>query len=135
MVYVLPPALILAVAAILWVCTFRLAAQVVKGSDSELLFTSLTMAHLYQFAFVFLGIFFALSSIYPVLQNGFRFFSYDFPRPVGDPAKGLYLSEFLGNLFTLIAGFTCVLGAKYWTHKLIRREDAIAKADFPDSNP
>jgi hypothetical protein len=111
------------VAGVLWFSAFRLSSQVTKGHDTELVFTSLTKGDLYRFAFVFLGVFFALSSIFSVLQTGYQFFAFDFPQPANNPEKGRYLWPFLGHAFTMIAGFACVFGARKWTNKLIRLEN------------
>jgi hypothetical protein len=120
--FVIPPSM-LAFAAILWAFSSRLSSQVTKGHDTELAFTSLSKEDLYRFAFVFLGLFFALSSIYSIVQTGYQFFAFGFPLPDNNPGKGRYLWPFLGHTFTLIAGFGCVFGARIWTNKLIRLEN------------
>lgn len=121
--YLLAPLGIFFVAGLLWSSAFRLSSQVTKGHDTQLVFTSLTKEDFYCFAFVFLGIFFALSSIYSTFQTGYQFFAFDFPQPDGNPQKGHFLWPFLGHAFTLTVGFGCVFGARKWTNKLIRLEN------------
>src|SRR5277367_4857040 len=93
--YFLPPIGMLFIAGILWVSAFRLSSQVTKGHDTQLTFVSLTKEDLYHFAFIFLGVFFALSSIFSVLQTGYQFFAYEYPLSDSNPEKGRYLWPFL----------------------------------------
>jgi len=121
--FILIPLGMLAFAVILWLLASRLSSAVTKGHDTQLTFTSLTREDLYRVAFVFLGLFFALSSIYSIVQTGYQFFAFDFPLPDSNPDKGRYLWPFLGHVLTMIAGFACVFGARKWTSKLIRLEN------------
>ena len=118
----LAPIGMLAVTVIFWFLASRLSSAITKGHDTQLTFTSLTREDLYRFAFVFLGLYFVLSSIYSILQTVYQFFAFDFPQPSDNPQKGRYLWPFLGHLFTLIAGFVCFFGAGNWTNKLISLE-------------
>ena len=120
---ILIPLGMLAFAVILWFLSSRLSSPVTKGHDTQLTFTALTKEDLYRFAFVFLGIYFAISSIYSALQTGYQFFAFDLPQPDDNPQKGRYLWPFMGHAFTMIAGFACALGARKWTNKLIRLEN------------
>ena len=120
---ILIPLGMLAFAAILWFLSSRLSSPVTKGHDTQFTFTLLTREDIYRFAFVFLGVFFALSSIFSMVQTGYQIFAYDYPQPDSNPEKGRYLSPFLGHAFTMIVGFVCVFGAGNWTKKLIRLEN------------
>jgi hypothetical protein len=121
-VYVFPSSM-LVISIVLWALSAKLSAQVTKGHDTQLVFTSLTREDLYRFAFVFLGLFFVLSSLFSLIQTGYQFFAFDVTRPDSNPHKGEFLWPFLGHGFTLIAGFSCMLGARKWTNKLIRLEN------------
>jgi hypothetical protein len=110
------------VAGVLWISAFRLSSLVTKGHDTQLSFVLLTKEDLYCFAFVFLGVLFAISSIYSAIETGYKFFAFDFPLLDSNPEKEKYLWPFLGHAFTLIVGFAGVFGARTWTSKLIRLE-------------
>ena len=120
---ILIPPSTLAFAALLWFLSSRLSSLVTKGHDTQLAFTALTKEDLYLFAFVFLGLFFCLSSIFSIMETGYQFFALGFPQPDNNPQKWHYLWPVLGHVFTMIAGFVCVLGARKWTNKLIRLEN------------
>ena len=117
--FVIPLGMLL-FSTILWTFSSRLSSQVTKGHDTELSFTSLSKEDLYRFAFVFLGLYFVLSSIYSIVETGYQFFAFDLPQPNSNPHKGGLLWPFLGHVFTMIAGFACAFGARKWTSKLIR---------------
>jgi hypothetical protein len=125
--FILIPPSMLAFAVLLWFLSSRLSSAVTKGHDTQLAFTSLTKEDFYLFAFVFLGLFFALSSIFSIVETGYQFFALGFPQPDNNPQKWNYLWPFLGHIFTMIAGFVCVLGARKWTNKLIRLDDKCAE--------
>ena len=121
--FALLPLGMLVFAILLWSLSSKISAQVTKGHDTQLAFISLTKEDLYNFAFVFLGLFFILSSLAELIQSGYQFFAYDYPQPDSNPHKGELFWPFLGHAFTLIAGFACVFGAGKWTNKLIRLEN------------
>jgi hypothetical protein len=118
----IPPAM-LVFAVVLWFLASWLSSGVTKGHDTQVTFDSLTREDLYHFAFVFLGLFFALSSLLSVVETAHQFFAFDLPQPDSNPEKGRYLWPFLGHALTMIAGLACVFGARKWTNKLIRLEN------------
>ena len=121
--YFFAPMGMLLAAGILWISAFRLSSKVTDGHETQLAFAALTRRDLYCFAFVFLGLFFGLSSIYSCVVAGYKFFTFDVPQPDGSPERGRYLWPFAGYAFTMIAGFTCVFGAEKLATKLIRQEN------------
>lgn len=121
------------IALTLWLSASCLSSRVTKGHNTELSFTALSKEDLYCFAFVFLGISFALSSINSTLQTGYQFFTLDYPQPNDNPQKGRYLWPFLGHALTLVAGFACVFGAMKWTRKLIHLDNK--RMDSKDISP
>jgi hypothetical protein len=118
------PVASIVVGTILWCATLPLGRLVVKGHDISIATISLTKEDLYNFSFVFAGIWIVLSYINPAVENGYRFFLYDFNLPPSDPEKGRYLVPFIGNLLAIGFGFASALGASKWTRKLLKREKA-----------
>jgi len=116
--FLLMPLATLILATILWFIASRISTAVTKGHDTDLAFTVLTRDDLYHFAFVFLGLYFVLTSISGALREGFRFF----PIVESNPQTVELLGPFLGHGATFVAGFVCMIGAGRWTRKLMRRE-------------
>lgn len=116
------------IAIVLWTSASWLSSKIVQGHDMQLAFTSLTKADLYCFAFIFLGVFFTLSSLQSAIEDGLQLFLFDSPLYPDDRGKWQFLWPFVGHVVTLIAGLASVLGARKWTNKLIRME---SKNDFP----
>ena len=82
--YLMVPPGMFGISAALWFLASWLSSQVTKGHDTQLAITSLTREDLYRFAFVFLGLYFLLTSIFATLQAGHEFFAFDLPLPVGN---------------------------------------------------
>lgn len=122
------PSLMIIVAVILWFFANGISARVVEGHETTLSFSSLTKTDLYHFAFVFLGLYFVLSSLYTGTQNAYRFFTYDFPLSENDPTKGRYLQPLLGSLVSVAGGLACLLAARKWTRLLLRGESSDSHA-------
>ncbi len=117
------PTLLLLVAMVLWLAASRISSLVTRGHDVQVGVGQLTKSDIYCLAFIWTGLYFALSSIAATIQTGYYFFAFDFALPADNNQKGQYLWPFLGHAFTLIAGLACVFGAKVWTHKIIRMEN------------
>lgn len=107
----------------LWVWASWLADQVTKGCETQLTVASLTRDDFYRIAFVFLGLYFVLSSISQTVQSATMFFLLDFPLPANSERKWHYLWPFLGHVLALALGLACVWGASHWSKKLIRLEN------------
>jgi hypothetical protein len=121
--YLYPVGLVV-LGAILWCATLPLGRLVTKGHDVSITAVSLTKEDFYRFAFVFIGAYVVLNHVFPAVENGFKFFQYDFNEPPGSPQKGQYLAPFAADIVALILGFALVLGASQWTRKLLKREEA-----------
>jgi hypothetical protein len=106
----------------LWALSAQLSTRISRGHDIEIAFTLLTRGDLYRFAFVFLGLFFALSSLEPLIHAGYQFFAFDFSLPADSPQKGKYLWPFLSKILPMAGGLMCLFGAGIWTKKLIRMD-------------
>src|SRR2546421_10240109 len=84
------PLLLLILAAVLWIFAHATARLVSRGVDSAVSIGSLSRADLYCFAFVFLGLFFILSSFADVI-NWIHYFTVSREDPTRDPhIKNLY---------------------------------------------
>jgi hypothetical protein len=116
-----PAALLLVAAAALWVLAAPIGRFVSRGVDTSVSIGSLSRADLYSFAFVFLGLFFVLSSFADVINwvHYFATVSPDGHRP--DPrAHNLY--QLTRPFVTLALGLLSLVGAPRWTKKLISRD-------------
>jgi hypothetical protein len=117
------PAVMLVFSIALWVCATQISSVVVRGYDAELSTVTLTREDLYCFAFVFLGLYFILSSIPAVSDAGYKFLTEDAMLPESDVRRGREIVPFFGHTLTLLIGFGCVLGASKWSRKLARRDE------------
>jgi hypothetical protein len=116
------PVVMLIFSAALWFSATPLSAAVARGHDAELSIAPLTREDLYCFAFVFIGLYFALASISGVVDAGYKFLTQDALLSESDPRHGRELIPFLGHALTLIIGFGCVLGAAKWSRILVKKE-------------
>ncbi|HEX4140312.1 MAG TPA: hypothetical protein VHY09_08190 [Candidatus Methylacidiphilales bacterium] len=121
-VMVIVPAVMLVLSIVLWKVSTRVSGVIVRDFDVELSTVTLTREDLYAFAFVFLGLFFVLSSIPSVIDGGYAFLTQDALLPESDPRHGREMLPFLGHSLSLIVGFACVLGASKWSRKLARKD-------------
>jgi hypothetical protein len=113
-----PSVLLLIFAAGLWILTSTVARFVSRGVDTSMSIGSLSRFDLYSFAFVFLGLFFILSSFADVI-NWIHYFA---TVPREDPrhdqrVRDLY--QLTRPCLTLALGLVSLLGAPRWTRKLV----------------
>ena len=118
------PAVMLIFSLVLWFCAAGISGAVVRGYDAELSTVTLSREDLYCFAFVFLGLYFVLSSISGIVDAGYKFLTQDVLLSDSDPRRGREILPFFARTLTLIIGFACVLGAGKWTRKLLKREQS-----------
>jgi hypothetical protein len=126
LIYYLAGVGLLLAAVGLWFLAPLIARLVVRPADTSVHLGGLTRSDLYSFAFVFLGLYFILSSIADVIDwvHFFTAISHDDPR--NDPSiQNFY--DLTRPCLTLVAGLVSLLGAPRWTKKLIAR-DGIASA-------
>lgn len=107
-----PGGLLLIFAATLWFLASVVARFVSRGVDTTVNVGGLSRSNLYSFAFVFLGLYFVLSSIGDVI-NWIHYFAIVSHY---DPTQNLYQLTRPG--LTFIAGVASLLGAPCWTKKL-----------------
>ena len=114
------PVLLLILATVLWILAHATARLVSRGVDSAVSIGSLSRSDLYSFAFVFLGLFFILSSFADVI-NWIHYFTVSREDPTHDPRiKNLY--QLTRPFLTLVLGLVSLLGAPRWTKKLVSRD-------------
>ena len=111
-----PAVLLLIVAAGLWILTPAIARFVSRGVDTSVSIGSLSRSDLYSFAFVFLGLFFILSSFADVINWIHYFASASHSTP--DP-RGQNFYQLTRPCLTFVAGVVSLIGAPRWTKKLV----------------
>jgi hypothetical protein len=122
-----PAVFLIIVGAILWRLAPAVARLVSRGFDSTVSVGSLSRADLYSFGFVFLGLFFILSSIADVI-NWFHYFTV----APDDPRRDPQIQDFYGltrPCLTLAAGLVSLLGAPRWTKKLLSHDEKRQRPD------
>jgi hypothetical protein len=115
-----PAVLLLILAVAVWLLAPSVARLVSRRVDATVSIASLSRADLYSFAFVFLGLFFILSSFADVV-NWIHYFTVSGEDPGHDPrVHSLY--QLTRPCLTLALGLVSLLGAPRWTKKLIIRD-------------
>jgi hypothetical protein len=111
------PAMLLVIFAVgLWILTPVIVRIVSRGVDTSVSIGGLSRADLYSFAFVFLGLYFILSSFAEVI-NWIHYFataSHSTPDP---RAENFY--QLTRPCLTFVAGVVSLVGAPRWTKKLV----------------
>ena|SRR6185312_187680 len=91
-------------------------------NDAPISVSGLSLRDLYSFGFVFLGLYFILSSI----GNFLYWLHYSFVIAAVrdfDPERKKSLYEISKPLVTVTAGFICIVFGKYWAEKLSDKAD------------
>jgi hypothetical protein len=109
-------------AAFEWFLAPVISRLVTRGFDSAMSIAALSREDLYSFAFVFLGLYFILSSIAPAL-NWLHYYFAIASRTTGqgpEIRKSFY--DLASPLISLIGGFIALLPANRWARKLLKME-------------
>ncbi len=115
------PAAVLAIIAIfLWMLAPAVARFVSRGFDASVNMGSLSRSDLYSFAFVFLGLFFILSSFADVI-NWIHYFAVS-PEDLRHDPRVQNFYKLTRPCLTLAAGLVSLLGAPRWTKRLVSRD-------------
>jgi hypothetical protein len=109
----------LIISALIWGIAGRLAGAIVRGIDRNITF-SLTLEEACTFAFVFLGLYFVLTGIGPVIVRFFNLLRMDGPRLLGDRFQIQLIEQFAESGIGVIFGFASILGARSWARKIAR---------------
>lgn len=120
-----PGVFLLILGVFLWILAPAVARFVSRGFDATVSIGSLSRSDLYSFAFVFLGLFFVLSSFADVI-NWIHYFTVSRDVPTRDPRIQSFY-DLIRPCLTLAAGLVCLLGAPHWTKKLISRDEKSQK--------
>lgn len=111
-----PGGLLLIFAAGLWILTPAVARFVSRGVDSSVNLSGLSRSDLYSFAFVFLGLFFILSSFADVI-NWIHYFATASPSTPDPRSQNFY--QLTQPCLTFVAGVVSLIGAPRWTKKIV----------------
>jgi hypothetical protein len=106
-------------ATFVWRITIRLAGAIAKGVDGNITF-HITAEEACAVSFVFLGLYFALGAISPVIVNSYNLLTFDGPHLNGDRYQGELISRLCTFAIEFIFGMGCVLGSKSFARKLTR---------------
>jgi len=112
-------AFMMLIALVLWSFAHRLAAAIVRGADTSIDKFGLTLEETYIFAFVFLGLYFILSTIGPALQQLYYVVAVVAQLSESDPQRSIAVFQLYKPGITVIAGFASLLGAPFWARKLV----------------
>ena len=100
-----------------------------RGADTSVSIGGLTRADLYSFAFVFLGLYFILSSFADVINWIHYFVTVSHNDPARDPhVENLY--QLTRPCLTFVAGLVSLIGAPHWTKKLVSHDQKAQVAFF-----
>jgi hypothetical protein len=116
-----PGAVLLVVTVVLWVFARAIARIVSSGVDASVSVGSLTRSDLYSFAFVFIGLFFVLSSFADVINWVHYFTTVSHENPRHDPRVQSFY-QLTRPCLTLALGLILLFGAPRWTKMLIARD-------------
>lgn len=116
-----PGVLLLVFAAAFWILAPTVAGSVTRSVNTNLNIDGLSRSDLYSFAFVFLGLYFILSSFADVINWIHYFATLSHYNLTSNPRhEDLY--GLTRPFLTLIAGLVSLLGAPRWTTKLLSRD-------------
>jgi len=119
-----PPSLILLAAILVWLLAPMIARLVSPDPDATVDMSSLTLYHLYCFGFVFLGLYFVLSSFADVI-NWTHYLAMEAHNSSKPDPQGQSLYQASRPVLTFVGGLVSLLGAPRWAKKLQRREEKL----------
>lgn len=119
-----PPSLILLAAILIWLLAPLIARLVSPDPDATVDLSGLSLYHLYCFGFVFLGLYFILSSFADVI-NWIHYFAMEAHNSAKPDPQGQSLYQASRPALTFVGGLISLLGAPRWARKLLRREEKI----------
>ena len=116
-----PAVLLVIFATGLWILARAIGRLVSRGVDASVSIGGISRADLYSFAFVFLGLYFILSSLGDVVNWIHYFATVSHNDPAHNPpVENFY--QLTRPCLTIVAGFVSLLGAPHWTKKLVSRD-------------
>ena len=124
---ILIPLVALLIPVIIWLAAPTLSRLVIGKRDAAVPISGLSLGDLYAFAFVFLGLYFALSSVADTLNWFHYFLRVNSGTPLLPSEQMPSYYSLSRPLITMIAGLVCLFPGRRWARKL-------AASDQP-SNP
>jgi hypothetical protein len=103
-----------------WCLAPVIARLVTRNRDAEVALGMLSRLDLYSFAFVFLGLYFILTSIAPALDWLHYYLGISAVGSQSESQSSFY--TLASYLVTLTAGLVALLAARRWARKLLARE-------------
>jgi len=117
----LPSLLVILLAVVAWFIAPLLSRLIPGRQDASIPVSGLSLRDMYSFAFVFLGLYFALSSLADVLNWLHYAFlvaaAHDF-----DPERKKSLYGLSRPIITFVAGLICLFSGRRWASKLSESE-------------
>ena len=135
----LTKALVMALVTILfsvvtWFAAPWLAQVIPEKQNASVQIPSLSLRDLYAFAFIFLGLYFTLSSLGNTLSWLYYTFLTALSHTSLDPTRKQSLYNLARPLITMIGGLICLFCARRWANKLASEEkEASVPAEKPAS--
>lgn len=114
-----PSLLTIAFGVIGWIGAPYCSHLFLGGKDAQLSATSLSVRDLYAFSFVFLGLYFALSSLGELLTTFHQWLSLSSGLPFEIHRRDASYA-LVRPLVTFVAGLTCLFSASDWAERLSR---------------
>jgi hypothetical protein len=118
----IPPLLTMVFALVAWLIAPLLARLISGPKDAPVTIPGVTLVDLYAFAFLFLGVYFVLSSLGSALNWFHYFFLIAASHGDFDPARKASFYELSRHLITLIAGLLCIFYGRLWARKIVERD-------------
>jgi hypothetical protein len=115
---ILPSMLVLALSVVAWLVSPLLSRLIAGRYDASVTFSLMSLQDLYSFAFVFLGLYFVLSSLGDALNWLQYWFVFNASHGDSDPERKRSFYGMSRSLITLVAGFLCLLYGKKWAKRL-----------------
>jgi hypothetical protein len=116
-----PAVLLLIFAAAFWIPAPAIARLASRGVDARVSIGSLSRLDLYSFAFVFLGLFFILSSFADVI-NWIHYFTTVSREGLRHDPRVQNFYQLTRSCLTFAVGLVSLLGAPRWAKKLVSHD-------------
>ena len=116
-----PSAALIVVAVGMWVIAPFIARLVSRGADATLNLSGVSRYDLYSFAFVFVGLYFVLSSIADTI-NWLHYFATVSHDKAGEDPRIQNFYQLTRPFLTLAVGLIALFGAPHWAKRLVSNE-------------
>jgi len=117
-VRIIPSIFALALSVVAWLVSPFLSRLIAGKYNAPVTFSLVSLQDLYAFAFVFLGLYFVLSSLGDSLNWLQYWFYFTASHGDSDPERKKSFYGLSRPLITLVAGFLCILSGRKWAKRL-----------------